>query len=155
MTGRPQVHSDRPLTHAEKSRRYAERHPARVKSQHKEYIISGKSADYQRRFREQHPTLQWIRRYKDEHCCMDCDGRFPPECMDFDHVRGDKAFTISNSVITRSLEEIKAEIEKCDLVCANCHRVRTMIRVRERQQALSTKLLQQALEKEQGGRDGS
>lgn len=55
--------------------------------------------------------------------CMDCGGVFPPECMDFDHVRGVKFFNISN--ICRSMESLLHEIAKCDLVCANCHRIRT------------------------------
>lgn len=55
--------------------------------------------------------------------CADCGIVYPHYVMDFDH-RGDKRRIISN--MTRySLESIKAEIAKCDLVCANCHRIRT------------------------------
>lgn len=60
------------------------------------------------------------------HPCMDCGGTFPPECMDFDHVRGNKLEEIS--VLARSsvpLEILLLEVMKCDLVCANCHRTRT------------------------------
>lgn len=55
---------------------------------------------------------------------MDCGGRFPPECMEFDHVRGEKKFTIG-SHFHRKLEDLMDEAEKCDIVCSNCHRVRT------------------------------
>ena len=57
--------------------------------------------------------------------CMDCGGRFPPEAMDFDHVRGKKLFTIGGGAAGRSLKALHAEMAKCDVVCANCHRVRT------------------------------
>ena len=50
--------------------------------------------------------------------CVDCEGRFPPECMDFDHVRGEKLFTIGDRS-GRALEAILDEIEKCDVVCSN------------------------------------
>jgi hypothetical protein len=60
--------------------------------------------------------------------CADCGGKFPPCCMDFDHVpeRGPKLFNLSGNN-DYSLERVRAEIEKCDIVCANCHRIRTWI----------------------------
>jgi hypothetical protein len=56
--------------------------------------------------------------------CMDCGGKFPPYVMDFDHVRGGKRFNIG-SQIGRKLRDLLDEIGKCDIVCANCHRIRT------------------------------
>lgn len=56
--------------------------------------------------------------------CADCNGKFPPECMDFDHIRGEKKFAISASIYL-SPERIANELAKCELVCANCHRIRT------------------------------
>lgn len=55
--------------------------------------------------------------------CYDCGKVFPTVCMDFDHVRGIKKFTIGNSK-TRSAKSILEEIAKCDVVCSNCHRIR-------------------------------
>ena len=64
--------------------------------------------------------------------CLDCGGLFPPECMDFDHVRGIKSKEISKLVKPGvSLDVIKEEISKCDLVCSNCHRIRTAQRKKE------------------------
>ena len=58
--------------------------------------------------------------------CMDCNQSYPPYVMDFDHVRGEKKFSISQAVdLNVSLEAARNEIAKCDLVCANCHRERT------------------------------
>jgi hypothetical protein len=57
--------------------------------------------------------------------CLDCGERFPYYVMDFDHQR-DKSFTIAKAVATNGrLEHILAEIEKCEVVCSNCHRIRT------------------------------
>ncbi len=63
--------------------------------------------------------------------CMDCGGYFHFSAMDFDHVRGQKAFNVGNA---RSYAKAKilAEIAKCDVVCANCHRIRTYRRDHER-----------------------
>jgi hypothetical protein len=59
--------------------------------------------------------------------CMDCKRTFPPECMDFDHRDPtNKLFNVSQAAISgRSLESVQAEVAKCDLVCACCHRIRT------------------------------
>ena len=58
--------------------------------------------------------------------CMDCKQTFHPIAMDFDHVRGIKVKAISQMINNGfSLEKIKIEIEKCELVCSNCHRIRT------------------------------
>lgn len=59
--------------------------------------------------------------------CADCGQTFPPVCMDFDHLGG-KDFNIG-SASTRSLETVLAEIAKCEVVCANCHRIRTADRL--------------------------
>jgi hypothetical protein len=56
--------------------------------------------------------------------CTDCKKTFDPLCMEFDHVRGKKAFIISQSYHYKD-EDMMEELAKCELVCANCHRFRT------------------------------
>lgn len=58
---------------------------------------------------------------------VDCGGHSPPEAMDFDHIRGEKLKSVS-LMLNHSLDAILEEIAKCELVCANCHRVRTKAR---------------------------
>lgn len=64
--------------------------------------------------------------------CMDCGVRYPAPVMEFDHRPGvEKVCHISGMVSARSrytLDDIREEIAKCDVVCANCHRMRTAIR---------------------------
>jgi hypothetical protein len=62
-----------------------------------------------------------------DHPCMDCGGSFPIVCMDFDHRdRATKISNISRMVLNhRPLQSILDEIAKCDLICSNCHRIRT------------------------------
>ena len=58
--------------------------------------------------------------------CSDCYESFPPIAMDFDHRPEEiKKFEISQTVRIRRFELILKEIQKCDLVCSNCHRTRT------------------------------
>lgn len=62
--------------------------------------------------------------------CMDCGGRFPPVCMDFDHrdpstKANDRTASMSTFAASQPWSVVMAEIAKCDVVCANCHRIRT------------------------------
>lgn len=60
--------------------------------------------------------------------CMDCKGVFPYWTMDFDHRDpAQKKFTIALYRNARN-ETLQQEINKCDVVCANCHRTRTQQR---------------------------
>lgn len=81
-----------------------------------------KSSQYVRRNRRK--KAAHIRSLK-EKACMDCGSEFPPCAMHFDHVRGIKEFTIADAVrLNYSLKRIYKEIEKCELVCGNCHAIR-------------------------------
>jgi hypothetical protein len=77
-----------------------------------------------------HDNKDWINSLKEGRPCADCGGLFPPVCMDFDHL--DASTKVMNiALMTRSVmsrEAIQAEIDKCELVCANCHRLRTQSR---------------------------
>lgn len=61
--------------------------------------------------------------------CTDCGLRFPTFVMDFDHIVK-KSFNIADyQRMNKSLDDVKSEIEKCEVVCANCHRIRTFSRL--------------------------
>lgn len=77
--------------------------------------------------------LAWVLDELKDYPCEDCAKRFPPEAMDFDHrpeetkscdVGSFRAYTY------RYLPKLLAEVRKCDLVCACCHRTRTVNRLR-------------------------
>jgi hypothetical protein len=58
--------------------------------------------------------------------CFDCGIQYAPWVMQFDHRDPlNKNFTIGVSGFRRSPFSIKEEMEKCDVVCANCHAERT------------------------------
>jgi hypothetical protein len=70
-------------------------------------------------------TILLIEYFKD-HPCVDC-GETDPVVLEFDHT-ADKSFDICQKLIDTTWERILAEIEKCEVVCANCHRRRTAVR---------------------------
>lgn len=63
--------------------------------------------------------------------CQDCSRSFPACCMDFDHREGTvKKYNIGTMFAHHySRELIESELVKCDLVCSNCHRIRTQKRL--------------------------
>ncbi len=58
--------------------------------------------------------------------CMDCGNTFPTVCMDFDHRDDEDKVSRVSAMRHYSLDKLRAEIEKCDVVCSNCHRIRTV-----------------------------
>ena len=58
--------------------------------------------------------------------CADCGGRFHPASMEWDHVPGHtKHDDVSSLARAGKTRQFHAELAKCELVCANCHAVRS------------------------------
>jgi hypothetical protein len=77
-----------------------------------------------RRVREANILQRRIRDYLGDHPCVDC-GESDPDVLDFDHLR-DKRDNVSRLAhVAASWEVVLAEIAKCEVRCANCHRRRT------------------------------
>ena len=64
--------------------------------------------------------VNYIREYKKSHPCIVC-GESALECLDFHHIK-DKDLEISTLTNYGSLSRVQAEIDKCVVLCANCHR---------------------------------
>lgn len=86
-------------------------------------------------------VIDLVASIKEASPCHDCGNKFPACCMDFDHRPGEgKLDCIGKLVMTAPWTEIEAEIAKCDLVCANCHRIRTRDRRISLRQQVSREL---------------
>lgn len=70
---------------------------------------------------------KWVYQLKHNNPCTDCNQRFPYYVMDFDHLEN-KNNTVSRLINTGSKKQVIEEIAKCELVCSNCHRIRTYAR---------------------------
>lgn len=63
--------------------------------------------------------------YKSTHPCAKC-GNTNPIVLDFHHPNDDKEKSVSKMMrLGWSIEKIKKEIEKCIVLCSNCHRIET------------------------------
>lgn len=78
--------------------------------------------------------FRYIFEYLRAHPCVDC-GNGDLRVLDFDHVTGTKEFCVTDAVRAGTpLDEIIAEIAKCEVRCANCHRIVTAVRANSRRQ---------------------
>jgi hypothetical protein len=85
------------------------------------------------RSRRRAALIVWSQTLKEGRPCADCGGVFHPIAMQWDHVGTDKKINVADAVKRGwSKARILAEIAKCELVCSNCHAIRTWQRRRER-----------------------
>lgn len=76
--------------------------------------------------------LKEVHDYQLKHGCVDCGYKKHPAALEFDHMPGvKKVFNIGEKIGSYSRDVLWAEIAKCEIVCANCHAIRTANR-RER-----------------------
>lgn len=96
---------------------WSKRHRKYYRSNHKYFMEKNK--------RQKERLRAVLRKLKDRPCA-DCGGRFPYCAMDFDHrERTKKLGVIAQMAWTGQMAKVIRETEKCDVVCANCHRIRT------------------------------
>jgi hypothetical protein len=91
---------------------------------HRVYADEHHEEEAQRAAKKHAETMEWLDSLKDAPC-TDCGKKYPAICMDWDHVKPGKVKNIAAFKGSTSRATILAEIEKCELVCANCHRIRT------------------------------
>ncbi|MBI2780962.1 MAG: hypothetical protein HYX55_04080 [Chloroflexi bacterium] len=112
------------------------------------YYAANRAREIERVTRRQAATTAFLRELRDVPCA-DCGGRFAPHKMDFDHRDpSEKSFRLSAAAAAlKSREQLLVETAKCDVVCANCHRLRTRRQHRVRLEARLPSELPQTVDK--------
>ena len=98
---------------------------------HKRYYFKNKQLYKDKNSKRKAELISFVISLKQKPC-MDCGVKYPHYVMDFDHRDRNTKLDSINRMInfhSYSKEKILVEIDKCDLVCANCHRQRTYCRV--------------------------
>lgn len=73
-------------------------------------------------------TQDFLRTYKLSKGCKDCGYKKHHAALEFDHITGEKEFNVCNA---KSIKQAKEEIKKCEVVCSNCHKIRTFERLQK------------------------
>lgn len=89
--------------------------------------------------------LYWANRnfanaLKVERGCADCGYNAHPAALQFDHLPGVVKACKVSALMMSSRKRLLAEIAKCDVVCANCHAIRTVERERITQSVAARRL---------------
>ena len=81
---------------------------------------------YREKNRRKRDRMREVLRQAKSKPCTDCGGEFPYFVMDLDHREGEvKGKEVGRLIATLSFRRLLVEIVKCDVVCSNCHRIRT------------------------------
>lgn len=97
------------------------------------YYRRNRQREIDRVLTRQHATIAYLRDLR-RVPCKDCGHSFKPHQMDFDHRDpATKSFGLTwAEALLKSRAALAREIEKCDVVCANCHAIRTYAQQAER-----------------------
>jgi hypothetical protein len=109
-----------------KSGYYAETwlNPLSIEKQKESVRVASKKAALRKRAYR----YDYLSKLKCQKGCADCGYNLHAVALDFDHREDEeKLFTIACAMLN-NWDQILAEVDKCDVVCANCHRVRTQMR---------------------------
>lgn len=100
--------------------------PEKRKATNRRYYEAGGAAKIREaKRRHVQRNVEYVKALKENARCTDCKKRYPYYVLDFDHLR-DKECNITVLVYRPvGLARLQAEIDKCEIVCANCHRERT------------------------------
>jgi hypothetical protein len=104
-------------------RAYYLRNRAAILGQTREYQASAVGRAVWRRGHEK--RLAAVAAIKLERGCADCGYRGHPAALQFDHLPGAVKLNAVATMRRRRWEVVLAEIAKCEVVCANCHAIRT------------------------------
>jgi predicted HNH restriction endonuclease len=90
----------------------------------KKWYEKNKKLQMERQHRKRKELMRWLSDHKATLSCDVCGFSFEgrPECCDFHHI--DPSFKDGNikTFISYGKNRVKAELDKCVPVCANCHR---------------------------------
>lgn len=68
-----------------------------------------------------------LNRYKEAKGCVECGYNLHGVALDFDHIDpSSKRFSVSHRIALSTLKTLFLEIRKCRILCANCHRIKTL-----------------------------
>ena len=63
---------------------------------------------------------QHVYDYLKSHPCIKC-GESDPRVLQFNHINPDEKLETVSNIMRRGLTQVMKEIEKCEVLCANCH----------------------------------
>jgi hypothetical protein len=89
------------------------------------YYVENRAKRVTYNARQRREAAAWYLSLKAGRSCTDCGSVFHPTAMQWDHPPGVEKVADVAAMYRGSRARVLAEIAKCELVCANCHALRT------------------------------
>ncbi len=96
------------------------------------YAERGRAPRLERHRTRMSRERDWLQELKAGRPCADCKLIFPAYAMQWDHLPDKVKIDDISRMVGRSRAVVISEIQKCELVCANCHAIRTARRATKR-----------------------
>jgi len=98
-------------------------------AQHRSYIKNlAKNKEKNKTYRQN--VRIYVQKQKESSPCTDCGLNYPYYVMEYDHLEN-KLNSVSKIASIGTLNQVIEEINKCELVCSNCHKIRTWTRMQK------------------------
>src|SRR5712692_1194263 len=119
-------HREKPLSDFRKKHRQVHQPYCRPcqAEYHREHYLKNAAA-YKASAKRRLERMKKILRVGKSRPCADCRVQYPYYVMDYDHKDRSKKLDSVTQLVWESEQTLRDEIAKCDVVCANCHRIRT------------------------------
>lgn len=100
--------------------------PKQQKAAQKAWYEKNKELTYERTKTTREKRKEIIKKIKESSPCLDFNISYSYYIMHFDHLDfKTKIGKVSSLIQTKDIKSVLKEIEKCELLCANCHFIRT------------------------------
>jgi len=103
--------------------------PEQQRNYSRKHYLNNKEKYLASNSRRKQLLKQYVIQLKESTPCNDCNKLYPYYVMDFDHL-SDKVGLIAKFVRDNNKTGLEKEITKCDIVCSNCHRIRSFTRAK-------------------------
>lgn len=108
------------------------------KQYHRQHYYDNKQDYFEKNKQRRVALYEEFLRHMEGKSCLDC-GNTDVRVLEFDHrIAASKIANVSRLNNTASWKTLESEMNKCDIVCCNCHRIRTLTRINSRKLGLSS-----------------
>ena len=106
-------------------RAYSKEHPGGDPKKRLRDLTGWKKREKARAKRRKNRINSYLNGLKESTPCYDCGRKLPYYCVDFDHLDSSmKVKSLNRLRHAPSVSHIENEVNKCEVICANCHRTR-------------------------------
>lgn len=132
-----EMNDEQKKKHYENTEKYRKKHPDISRKCSLEYYYANKEKAAEKAKKWRDDNLEYRREYQKQYKrerklkaisylggkCQACSGEFHPAVYEFHHIDPSTKDRDPSKMLSLSWERLTSELDKCKLLCANCHRI--------------------------------